>query len=172
MPLMYRVSCETLNDRRRRKFSILLALILTSPCIAFGRAQSATNSTIEPHTEAAVIAADKGWDKAEGSGDTDYIDHLLLPEYRSISPDGSVHDKAAILASARKHVASPDSEAAADKWRTEHPSLTSVIINGDTAILTFTLNRSGSPKSVLSSDIFVYRDGHWHAIYSQHSTAG
>ena len=39
-----------------------------------------------PHTAAAVIAADKGWTIAEEKGDVAYVEALLLPEYRSISP--------------------------------------------------------------------------------------
>jgi len=35
------------------------------------------SNAVEPHTEAAVIADDKGWDKAEESGDTAFIDAFL-----------------------------------------------------------------------------------------------
>ena len=51
-------------------------------------------------------------------------------------------------------------------------SLTSVVITGDMAVLTFTLNKPDTPKRVMSSDIFVYREGRWHALYSQHTAAG
>lgn len=135
-----------------------------------GIAQSAKG--VEPRTEAAVIAADDGWGNAEDAGNFAFVDALLLPEYRSIGADGSVHDKAAILASVKKHAGTPSNAANTAKWKAAHPSRTSVVITGDTAILTFTLNRPGSPASVLSSDIFVYRSGHWHALYSQHSEAG
>jgi hypothetical protein len=155
---------------RRYGFAgVILVLILANAGIS---RVSYSQEAKEPHTEAAVIAADKGWDKAEDAGDVAFIDQLLLPEYRSISSDGSVHDKAAIIASARKNVSSPERKADAEKWRTAHPSLTSVAITGDTAVLSFTLDRSGSPVRIMSSDIFVYRDGHWRALYSQHSEAG
>ena len=143
----------------------VLALILVNAGIS---CVSHAQDTKEPHTEAAVIADDKGWDEAEGEGDTAFIDRLLMPEYRSISSDGSVHDKAAIIASARKKTHSLEAE----KWRATHPSLTSVVITGDTAILSFTLNRPDLPVRIMSSDIFVYRDGRWRALYSQHSEAG
>jgi hypothetical protein len=48
----------------------------------------------------------------------------------------------------------------------------SALIQGDTAILTFHLKPAGPYKGIMSSDIFVYRDGAWHAIYSQHTDAG
>jgi hypothetical protein len=139
-------------------------------CIAMNvsaRAQQPT--TPEPRTSAAVIADDDGWGQAEETGDTAYVDRLLLPEYRSISVDGSTHDKAAILASTRK--SSPERTAKIQQWKATHPETPSVVISGDTAVLTFALDR-GSPKPIMSCDIFVYRDGHWRAIYSQHTAAG
>jgi hypothetical protein len=150
--------------------STIAALFVSFAMVDTARARNAQPA--EPKTAATVIAADQGWDKAEESGDTTYIDALLLPEYRSISSDGSTHDKAAILASARKNVASPEREAAATKWKAAHPSLTSVQITGDLAILTFTLDKPVAQKPVMSCDVFVYRDGRWHALYSQHTSAG
>jgi len=152
------------------RLAIAAALLLAvgSPVAVQAHAQNA----VEPHTQAAVIADDDHWGKAETEGDQAYVDHLLLPEYRSISSDGSIHDKAAILANTKKNVNSPDRAAANEKWKATHPYVTSVLIVGDTAVLTFSLDRPTSPKPVLSSDIFVYRDGRWRALYSQHSEAG
>ena len=146
--------------------SVISGLLLAGTFHAISRAQAST--AVEPHTQDVVIAADRAWDDAESSGNTDYINALLLPEYRSVSSDGSIHDKAAILASAQKNIGHPERAAAADKWRAAHPSITSVQILGDTAVLTFSLDR-GDPKPVMSCDIFAYREGHWHPIYSQHT---
>ena len=152
-----------------RGFAILTVVAVSILTAAFpNTARSQTSSSTDPHTQAAVIAADEAWDKAESSANTNYIDALLLPEYRSISSDGSVHDKAAILAGARKNA--PERAAAVDKWRAAHPHVTSVLITGDTAVLTFALDKPG-PKLVMSCDIFVYQDGRWRALYSQHSEA-
>lgn len=126
----------------------------------------------EPKTIAAVIAADDGWSKAEESGDVAYVDNLLLPDYRSVNSDGSVHDKAVILASAKKNIGSTARIAADEKWRAAHPMGTTTLIQGDTAIATFYLKPLGPEKGIMSSDIFVYRDGQWHALYSQHTDAG
>ncbi len=122
----------------------------------------------EPHTAAAVIAADKGWTIAEEKGDVAYVDALLLPEYRSISPDGSAHDKNAILAGTRK--ATADRAAMIEKYLTEHPTDMNVVINGDVAVLTFSAVNDAK-KLIHSCDIFVYRDGRWRALYSQHTDA-
>jgi len=126
----------------------------------------------EPHTAAAVIAADQHWSAAEETGDTKYLNDLLLPEYRSISSDGSTHNRAAIIAHALKSANTAAVADKNDKWRAAHPSQSSVQINGDVAILTAVLQNGIDPKPVMSCDIFVYRDGHWRAFYSQHTEAG
>jgi hypothetical protein len=122
----------------------------------------------EPHTSDAVIADDNGWSKAEETGDISYIDRLLMPEYRSVNVDGSIHDKNAILAGARK--SSPERTAKINAYRAAHPYKTSTLIVGDTAVLTFALDGGSMP--IMSCDVFVYRDGHWRALYSQHTSAG
>jgi len=123
----------------------------------------------EEHSAAAVIADDEGWAQAEIKGDVAYVDELLLPEYRSVRADGKVDDKGAILNHTRK--ASPERAAMIAKWQDEHPMLKSATIIGDTAILTFTQKNGGDSKVVMSCDVFVYRDGRWRALYSQHTTA-
>jgi hypothetical protein len=158
------------GERRAQLWVCLGALCLAAAAAHTGIAQD--TKTVEPHTEAAVIAADDSWGKAEETGNSAFVEGLLLPEYRSISSDGSVHDKAAILASIKKRAGTPSNSASVEQWKAAHPSRTSTVITGDTAILTFTLNRPGSPAAVLSSDIFVYREGRWRALYSQHSEAG
>ena len=133
---------------------------------------SALAAKPQPKTAAAVIAADEGWTTAEETKDVAYVDNLLLPDYRSVSPDGSVHDKAAILAHMQTNTSVADRTAAVEKYRAAHPYETSALISGDTAILTFHLKAQAPEKGITSSDIFVYRDGQWHAIYSQHTDAG
>lgn len=125
----------------------------------------------EPHTTAAVIADDKAWSKAEENGDVDYLDHFLLPEYRSVDSMGTIKNKTAILASAKADPNNKGQTAKDDQWSRSHPSIASVSINGDTAILTFTLDRGNDPKPVISTDIYVYRKGRWKALYSQHTDA-
>jgi len=144
------------------------AVVLALPLPSF----ASSPATPQPKTAAAVIAADDGWEKAEESGDVAYVDNLLLPDYRSVSADGSVHDKAAILANTKHNIGSPDHAAKVAKWLAAHPMDTSAVIQGDTAVVTFHLKPLGPEKGIMSSDIFVYRDGQWHAIYSQHTDAG
>ena len=120
----------------------------------------------------AVIAVDHHWGAAETGGDTPYIARLLLPDYRSVGPVGVVHDRAALLAHTTGNMDPRTRDAArlaADEYRRTHPTQTSVALVDDTAVLTFYSPALGLDKGVRSSDVFVYRDGHWHALYSQHS---
>jgi hypothetical protein len=117
---------------------------------------------------AAVIAVDKHWGDAEVSADDAYLNQLLLPEYRTVNPAGIAHGKS----TTPRKPATPAQKAQMDAWRSSHPEEPRVLINGDTAILTWTAPAVGSAAGVVRSvDIFLYRSGHWHAFYSQHSDA-
>ena len=153
---------------RLSQFCVLF--IASVVCLPLSLLAASTKS--QPKTAAAVIAADEGWSKAEETGDVAYVENLLLPDYRSVNADGSVHDKAAILANTKKHAGSQDYAAKVAQWEAAHPMDTAALIQGDTAILTFRLKSLAEDKGIMSSDIFVYRDGEWRAIYSQHTDAG
>ena len=144
----------------------LPALLVTVSMAAMPHPSQAQSA--QPHTAAAVIAADQAWSVAEEKGDVGYVGNLLLPEYRSVSPDGSIHDKAAILANTRR--ATPEHAAMVEKYLKDHPTDMSVAIDGDVAVLTFT-PKNNTRKLISSCDIFVFRNNQWHAIYSQHTTA-
>ena len=123
------------------------------------------------HSEAGVLAVDEHWSLAELTGDTGWLEQMLLPAYRSVNSDGSVHAKAAIVAGAAKRKGTDLAKAKqtfAD-YRKQHPYSTAVTMQGDTAVITFYDSGLGPEHGVKSSDIFVYVDGHWHALYSQHT---
>ncbi|HET7266779.1 MAG TPA: nuclear transport factor 2 family protein [Oleiagrimonas sp.] len=121
------------------------------------------------HTSAAVIALDEHWMQAEINGNTEWLSQLLLPEYRSVGADGVATSRATILAHAAEHRGSDKFKHKVEAWLKTHPTKTTVVIHGDVAIVSFYDPRLGAQKGVHSSDIFVYEDGHWHALYSQHS---
>ena len=148
-----------------------LATLLPAVLLLFSPFPSLASSP-QPKTPEAVLAADNGWEKAEETGDSAYVDNLLLDGYRSVNPDGTVHDKATIVANTRKHAGSPGYAAKVQKWTADHPQETSVLLRGDTAVVTFYSKSLGPEKGIMSSDIFTYVDGGWHAIYSQHTSAG
>jgi hypothetical protein len=122
-------------------------------------------------TAAAVIAVDQHWLEAELGGDTAWLDRMLLPDYRSVDSKGVAHSKAAIVAHAEKNRGSDVERRQVEAWIKAHPSGKSVVIRGDTAILSFYDPKLGPQQGVRASDVFVYQDGHWHALYSQHSAA-
>ncbi|HVX04832.1 MAG TPA: nuclear transport factor 2 family protein [Rhodanobacteraceae bacterium] len=133
-------------------------------------ARSASPSADEAaRTDSAVIAVDNHWTDAEVSGDTVWLDAMLMPDYRSISADGKVLDKPALLAHAQKNRGSDEMRRKVDAWIKAHPIRKSVVMHGDIAILSFSDPTTGR---VRSSDIFVYKDGGWHALYSQHAKVG
>ena len=153
----------------------LAMLAVTAAILTFATAHAGDHApigTVEAgKTAAAVIAVDQHWLEAEVSGDTAYLDDLLLPEYRSVGADGAVHPKAAIVAHAAKNRGSDQERRTVEAWLKAHPSGKSVVIHGDTAILSFYDPARGAANDVRSSDIFVYLGGPWHALYSQHSQA-
>jgi hypothetical protein len=132
---------------------------------------AASSAVPEAKTVEAVLGADERWLNAEMTGDTASLDQLLLPEYRSVSIDGKVTDKAKILDRVRRTGGSPDLAAKIAAWKAAHPLRGEVTIAGDTAVLRWVLVKPEAGDPVSSSDIFVYRDGHWRALYSQHSGA-
>lgn len=123
----------------------------------------------EPHTAAAVEAADQAWGDAESNGDQAYVNWLLLPSYQSVGEAGTSASKDRIVAGASA-ARSADRKAKVDAWKAAHPEKPVVTIIGDTAVLAWTSTKPDA--AVMSCDIFVYQDGHWHAAYSQHTTAG
>lgn len=144
-------------------FGVVIALTSFSPAVA-------DDMKVDPsaRTSQAVIAVDDHWSQAEVSGDTAWLDSMLLPEYRSISVDGEVLDKKTLLAHAAKNRGSDAMRKRVEAWTKTHPWSTSVVMRGNVAVLSFSDPKTGR---VMSSDIFVYQDNGWHALYSQHSKA-
>lgn len=141
---------------------ILLGLLLgASPTLA--------QRPVDARTAAAVIAEDKAWGDAEMRGDAAFVDWLLLPGYRSIGHDGKATDKATIVSGTRDPGKVKAYAAKVSAFQAKWPSHPEVTLYGDMAILAWTATDPKTPAPVRSCDIFVYRGGHWHAAYSQHS---
>jgi hypothetical protein len=169
--------CSSSSSSQRSMSPVVRLAVLASLLLGIGSPlaiHAQADQGAEPHTEAAVIADAHAWSKAEDAGDVAYVDSFVLPEFQSINADGSVRDKASIVASTRKNIdAAHRAARLADnaKWKATHRYATKAVITGDTAILTYLLDTPDS-KPVLSSDTFVYQDGHWKVIFSQQSDAG
>lgn len=168
----------TILAHRRSLLLLTIAVATTLACTVFApaaidlHAQGTDAAADETqHTEAGVMAVDAHWSVAEMTGDTEWLDQMLLPEYRSVNNDGTVHAKAAILTGAAKRKGTDVATAKQSfaDYQKQHPYGTAVAMHGDTAVITFYDPALGPQKGVKSSDIFVYLDGHWHAMYSQHT---
>lgn len=146
-------------------------LWLAAATVVAHAAVAAHGGTVDEtaRTAAAVMAVDQHWLEAETSGDTAWLEQMLLPEYRSVNNKGVAAAKADIVAHAAKNRGSDKEKKMVEAWLAAHPSKQSVVLRGDTAILTFYDPKLGPQKGVRSSDIFVYEGGRWHALYSQHS---
>jgi len=152
------------------RFPIAIAL-LCAVLVASTGAPVAASAANPPageaaHTSAAVIAVDAHWMEAELGDDTAWLDAMLMPDYRTVGADGKVGNKAAILKAVRKNHGSDKKRKQVDAWLKTHPSKQSVVMHGDIAILSFSDPKTGH---IRSSDTFIYKDGGWHALYSQHS---
>jgi hypothetical protein len=133
----------------------------------------ALNAVSEPHTEAAVLAADDDWLAAELRGDLSALDARLMPTYRDVTPEGKVYTRQDMLVRVAKRpnkVTTPPLQAAAD-FRAQHPEVEHVLIEGDTAILQFESTKPEEQGVIQSVDVFVYKDGRWRGLYSSHNKA-
>lgn len=153
-----------------RLFSSLVAIALVSVAVSRGNAspQPVADETLK--TKAAVQAVELHWTQAEVHGDVAYLQRLLMPEYRSVNADGVVHSKSDLLANAVKNGRSGDAAKRVAAYLKAHPYNTLITIEGDTALSTFYSPTLGLKKGIESSDILVYVNGGWHAIYSAHTT--
>jgi hypothetical protein len=170
-----------IDDRRSSMARVACAGLMVASmasCLLIlpARAQdSAAGASIETQkTAAGAIAVDNHWSVAEMMGDTAYLQQMLLPEYRSVDADGKAYSKDRIVAGAAKRSGTDlvTAKSRIEAYRKAHPYGTSVVMQGDTAILSFYDPARGAQEGVKSSDVFVYMNGQWHALYSQHGDVG
>jgi hypothetical protein len=129
------------------------------------------NGRADARTPEAVKAADAAWLDAEINGDYKFLEWFLLDGYESIDATGSIFSRAALIESRRRRGRSDEFARQVREWREQHPNHAEVKIYKDTAVLTWVADDRSSKTPIYSCDIFNYQNGHWHAIYSQHSTA-
>ena len=154
---------------------IIIAGILVfggAGAIAAETPMDVANSHADARTPEAVKAADAAWLDAEINGDYQFLEWFLLDGYQSIDATGSIFSRAALIENRRRRGRSDEFAKRVREWREQHPNHAEVKIYRDTAVLTWVADDRNSKAPVYSCDIFVYQNRHWHAIYSQHSTAG
>jgi hypothetical protein len=140
---------------------LVLALSAAAPALAD-----------EARTEAAVLAADDDWLAAERLGDAAALDARLADAYHDVSPNGALHLKADLLnrTRTRKDVMSGTPQEVAAIVRKQYPVRETVVIDGDTAVLTFHSVDPAQNDRVLSVDVFTYEHGRWRGLLSVGTT--
>lgn len=108
--------------------------------------------------EASVRAAETRWSEAFVTGDAAVLEALLAPDYVSVNPSGKPRPKTEIIAVAKAYAAKNPGQHAQPL-----PASSTVELIGTAALV-----RHRAPTDV-SIDLFAYRDGHWVAVYSQHT---
>jgi ketosteroid isomerase-like protein len=117
------------------------------------------------HNEIAdVLAVERQWTAAHLQGDVATIGHIMADDYVRIQPDGSVADKAAVLAAFlpdRRH------------WDRAQGDAYDVRIYGDTALVVGRWTAAGVNNGVPFDyaarflSVYVKRDGHWQMVAEQ-----
>jgi len=157
------------SDLEMTRFTVLPAVIAGPFLIAAG---AGPMTHPEPKTKAAVLAADDEWLGAERIGDVGTLNARLADQYQDITPTGEVHSKAQLLAAtaARTNRATGTIAEVAAAFRKQNPIVETVLIEGNTAILSFHSPDPALEPIVRSEDVFTYEDGMWKGILSAHSS--
>lgn len=134
----------------RRLKTLAFACLLIAASTAAGAGQAPD--------EAGVRDAENRWSEAFISGDTATLDALLDADYVSTGSNGKARAKAEIIRISGTYAKAHPGEHA----KPLSPTSTIRVI-GDAAVVQ---HHSDSDTSV---DVFYFRDGRWHAWYSQHT---
>lgn len=108
--------------------------------------------------DAGVRDAENRWSEAFVSGDVATLDALLDPGYVSVNAVGKPRGKAEIL-----QLALDFAKAHPGQHGQPLAATSTIRVIGDAAVVQ---HRGPQDTSV---DVFYFRDGRWHAWYSQHS---
>ena len=110
-----------------------------------------------------VRRAEREWSKAFLTGDADYLECLLEPDYESVWYTGQVRSRQEIIDKARAHRAN----------LIPVPSfpMPTIQVHGNTAISRSDIDipdpAKKEPRKVRFLDIFSYYDRRWHVLHTQ-----
>jgi hypothetical protein len=108
--------------------------------------------------QAGVRDAENRWSEAFMTGDAAALEDLLDADYVSVGSNGKPRPKAEII-----HLATAYAKAHPGAHAKPMPSTSTIRVIGDAAVV-----QHHSPEAN-SVDVFYFRDGQWHAWYSQHT---
>ena len=113
---------------------------------------------------AAVLAAERAWTDAHLHGDFTALADLMADDYRRITPDGSVQDKAAVLAAYQ-----PDRR----HWDYAQGDEYDVRVYGDTAVVVGRWTARGVNNGQAFDyaarflSVYIRRNGRWQMLAEQ-----
>jgi hypothetical protein len=109
-------------------------------------------------SEATIKELEKQWSQAYYTGNSEFLECLYAPQFRSVDSKGVVTDRAQDIASSQKNIGKT--------WELDqHKYQTSIFMHLHTAVATFI--RADSEHGYRGTDIYEYDGKHWHAIFSQ-----
>jgi hypothetical protein len=108
--------------------------------------------------QAGVRTAENRWSEAFMTGDAAALDDLLDADYVSVGTNGKARPKAEIIRLATEYAKAHPGQHAKPM-----PSSSTIRVIGDAAVVQ---HHDPDQNSV---DVFYFRDGQWHAWYSQHT---
>jgi hypothetical protein len=149
------MKCASIASPEETRHTVMRPGHLALAFIFVANAIAASPDTAD---EAGVRAAEDRWSEAFITGDAATLETLLDADYVSTGANGNVRPKNEIIRIARAYAK-------------EHPgghakplaSTSTIRVIGEAAVVR---HRGESDTSV---DVFYFRDGHWHAWYSQHT---
>jgi hypothetical protein len=144
------------------KFQILgLALLAFLSTSAYRPATPVSGERVDADS---VLKVEREWTKAFVTGDADYLDQLLEPDYESVNYKGEVRSRQRIMDLARGH---------RDHPLPVPPKITDPVIqiHGNAAISRLDAEiedpATNRKRLVRFVDTFVFYDGRWHALYTE-----
>jgi hypothetical protein len=149
----------------------LLLIIVTcvSSCGQGAARQDPKTSRCNARTSAhradadSVRQVEREWTEAFLTGDTDYLECLLEPDYESVWYTGEVRSRQAIIDKARAHREKP--------LPMPTPNNPVVQVHGDAAISRNDVDMidpvTKQRRRIRFLDVFAFYDGRWHGVYTQ-----
>ena len=134
---------------------LLLACVISGTQLVLAAGERAVDKRAD---EAGVRDAENRWSEAFMEGDAATLDTLLDADYISTGTNGKARDKAQIIKLAQDFAKAHPGQHASPLAPTS-----SIRVIGNAAVVQ---HRNSADTSV---DVFYFRDGRWHAWYSQHT---
>jgi hypothetical protein len=147
--------------------SLLLATI-AAPCLVAAAQESGRRP--ESRDPAGVLAAADDWIAAERMRNVAALGRRLTNRYRDYDADGRSHSKTELLdhAATRKDIWPGTADDVARAFHAKYPSRKEVVIEGDTAIISYHPVDPTRSEYVVAEDTFTYQDGMWRGVMSSH----